>query len=231
MSKQALARRQLAFSPAVVQQLATLEQQLGGRQELVGLLVLAPLTPDLEYILGQLGDPRHQTKTLATICAEGNILPGALLHQLEAAAMLRGKVLSAQIVGRALPAVVADVMKKAAPYEGACHDCTGTGTHTPEPTTQVPNPIPQPCETCMGTGRLEYQPKLEHQELALEMGRMLPKGGGILIQNTQNNQGGGTGSLGGGSLEQLQRLTDKLLYEGDATEGEILPEDADADSV
>ena len=224
----ALARQAKAFTPAVVQQLATLERDLGGRQELVGLLVLAPLNDDLRYMLGLLGDPTFGQKSLAEICATGNILPGALLTLLESAALLRGRVIAAQTIGKALPAVVQDVMERAAPYAAPCNaGCQGTGSITPDPTPEVPNPRPAPCEVCRGTGLLLYRPDIEHQKLALEMGEMLPKGGGILIQQN-NGQGATAGSLGGGSLEQLQRLTDQILY-GDAIEADIVPPEADPD--
>jgi hypothetical protein len=217
MGKGALTRPTKVFTPTVVEELTTLEHDLGGRRRLVGYLSLAPLTPDLAYILGLLGDPDHARWTLAEICAKGNILPGQLLQEIERAAHLRGRVLSAQVVAARLPAVVADVMKKAAPYEGACGDCAGTGTLTPDPTPQVPNPGPGPCETCRGTGQLLYQPRLEHQELALDMGRMLPKGQGLIIQqNNQNSSGQGGGGLGVGALEKLTQLTDKLLYGDEA---------------
>lgn len=228
---EAVAKRQAAFTPVVIEQLQTLEQQLGGRSELVGLLMLAPLTPDLQYILGLLGTPSNSQKTLATICAEGNLTPGQLLQHLEASALLRGKVLSAQVVSKTLPAVVQDIMQKAVPFEAACSNCQGTATITQDPTPDTPNPSPEPCPVCIGTGRLVYQPNLERQKLALEMGRMLPKGGGILIQQNNQNGGGGAGTLGGGTLEQITRLTDRLLYE-DAIDGEITPqEDPDAGEV
>jgi hypothetical protein len=215
------------FTPSVVTELTALEKQLGGRQVLVGYLALAPLTPDLKFILGLLGDPAHAHLSLAAICAKGNILPGQLLAEIEKAAHLRGRVLSAQVVAQRLPAVVADVMMKAAPYEGACTDCLGTGRITPDPTTAVPNPLHGPCSTCNGTGRLQYQPNLRHQELALEMGRMLPKSAGLqIIQNNQQNNLGG-GGMGGGTLEKLTLLTDKLLYGDEAAplEAEVVDPD------
>lgn len=224
----ALQRNAKVFTPTVISELSTLEKDLGGRQQLVGFLALAPLTPDLAYILGLLGDPAHQHKTLAEICALGNILPGQLLVEIEKAALLRGRVISAQAISHRLPAVVADVMLKAAPYEGACSECLGTGSITPDPTPEKPNPTHEPCETCNGTGKLVYQPNLRHQELALEMGRMLPKGGGILIQqNNQSSSGQGSG-LGSGALERLTQLTDKLLYDapaGESIEAEVLGDD------
>ena len=213
----ALARNAQVFTPTVVSELETLERDLGGRQTIVGFLALAPLTPDLAYILGLLGDPAHGRKSLAEICAYGNILPGQLLAEIEKAAHLRGRVLSAQVVSQRLPAVVADVMRKAAPYEGACGECLGTGSITPDPTPEVPNPSHGPCEVCKGTGKLCYEPQLRHQELALEMGRMLPKSSGLqIIQNNTNTSGGSGGGLGSGALERLTQLTDKLLYGDEA---------------
>lgn len=227
----ALERQRKIFTPTVVSELTTLERDLGGRKAIVGFLALAPLTPDLAYILGMLGDPTHEHKSLAEVCAHGNILPGQLLQEIEKAAFLRGRVLSAQAISTRLPAVVADVMLKAAPYEGACSECLGTGSITPDPTPERPNPTHDPCETCNGTGKLLYQPQLRHQELALEMGRVLPKGGGLIIQqNNQTNNGGGmNGGLGAGTLEKLTQLTDKLLYEDApaAVEAEILDDQAE----
>lgn len=212
-SKAVERRAQRNFPPGVVRQLADLETDLGGRDALVGMLTLAPLTPDLEYILGMLGDPASAGRSLAEICAQGNILPGELLQQLGSAAMLRGKVLAAQQIARGVAAVAADVMRRAAPYEEPCYQCQGTGTITPDPTAQVPNPAPGPCELCKGCGRLLHQPDLDRQKLAIEMAQLLPKGGAINIQNN-NIAAGGAASGGGplGSLANLHALTDALLY-------------------
>jgi hypothetical protein len=218
--------RQKAFTPLVVAQLQTIEDELGGRAALVGLLTLAPLNPDLSLMLGLLGDPTFSKQSLAEICATGNILPGDLLKHLESAALLRGRVLSAQIVGRGMPAVVADVMMRAAPFEAPCSNCQGVGTVTAEPTPTAPNPGPEPCGVCRGLGKLIYPPDIEHQKLALEMGRVLPKSGGLTImQNNATLHGGGTGmgSLGSGSLERLHAVTDQILYKDeDPLDAEVL---------
>lgn len=223
------------FPPTVVKQLADLEKELGGREQVVGMLTLAPLNPDLRYVLGMLGDPRNQAKTLAEICAHGNILPGELLKHLSSAALLRGKVRAQQKIGDGIAAVAEDVMRRAAPYEGACSGgCQGTGTITPEPTKDQPNPEPEPCETCRGTGRLVYAPDLERQKLAIEMAQLLPKSGGLQILNA-NVQGGSREGAGMGAIERLQALTDRILYgsghasggqeatDGSEVEGEIVP--------
>lgn len=227
MAKVGLTRRQRegeTYTTRVVQELQTLEQDLGGRTALISLLSLAPLTKDLRYVLGLLGDPSHDRMTLAHVCAMGNLLPGDLLKLLGAAALHRGQTLAKQTIGRALPAVVEDVMRKAAPYEEACHSCLGTGSITPDPTPDVPNPVHQPCTVCAGSGRLVYQPDLETQKLAIDLGGLTQRGGGISILNQQLNLAA-AGSAGGGALEQLQSLTDQILY------GEDPPIDAEMTPV
>lgn len=206
-----IARRAAKQFPAtVVQELEAIEASLGGRQEIVGMLVLAPLTPDLRYLLGLLGDPRSATQSLAEICTLANVLPGALLKHLGEAALLRGKVLASQQIGLGIAAVTGDVMRRAAPYEEVCNaGCQGTGTITPDPSAAQPNPVPTPCETCLGTGRLRYQPDLERQKLAIEMANLLPKSGGINIAQINAPAAGGTGE---GALEKIQQLSDQILY-------------------
>lgn len=215
----ALSRLSRDFTPTVVERLQEIEQELGGREQLVGMLVLAPLTPDLRYVLGLLGDPKNQGKSFAAICAQGNVLPGAILKHLAEAALLLGKTKASQRIGDGIEAVAEDVMRRAAPYVDSCHTCLGIGTLTPEPTKDNPNPSPNPCETCLGTGKLTYSPDLERQRLAIDMAQLLPKSGGIQIAQIN---GQGPPSAGFGTLERLQQLTDKILY-GDPIEGDVIP--------
>lgn len=220
-----------AYPSLVVQQLDQIETDLGGRGALVGLLTLAPLSPDLRYILGLLGDPRNSGKPLATICAQGNVLPGELIRHLGSAALLRGKVLAQQAIGNGIAAVTQDLMLKAAPYDAPCYGCRGLGKVTTDPTPKVPNPGPEDCLVCLGTGELRYQPDLERQKLAIEMAHLLPKGGGLQILNQQiGGAAGGVSGSGGGALEQMQQLTDQLLY-GDGGGLPPRPAEVPADPV
>lgn len=229
-----LARRPQAFPLTVRRQLTDLETALGGRASLVGMLTLAPLTPDLHYILGLLGDPDKQALSLAEACAAANVLPGELLKHLAAAALLKGKVQAQQVVGEGIRAVAVDVMRRAAPYEETCYACGGTGSITPDPTPQVPNPGPGPCDTCKASGRLRYTPELDRQKLAIEMAQLLPKSGGLQIAVQQVNAAGG----GMNTLEKLQALTDRALYgedllqqEDETVEGETVEGEAVDDTV
>lgn len=228
LSPRAAARAAQVFTPTVVAELTTLERQMGGRAELVGMLALAPLTPDLRYVLGLLGDPNNRGMTLADICALGNILPGDLLMHLSSAALLKGKVLASQKIGAGIAAVAEDVMRRAAPYEDACSTCRGVGQITPEPDKDHPNPGPEQCETCLGTGKLTYRPTIEHQKMAIEMAQLLPKSAGIQIANINGAPAAGSGLMGS-SLEAVQKLTDELLYKKDPPiqPGEIVDEGED----
>lgn len=227
------ARAEKAFPILVVQELEAIETEMGGRNALVGMLSLAPLTPDLRYLLGLLGDPQNAAASLAQICAIGNVLPGELLKQLASAALLRGKMLASQHIGRGIAAVAADVMRRAAPYTAPCNGpCQGTGYLTADPTPQNPNPNPVECAVCRGQGKLTYAPDLETQKLAIEMAQLLPKGGGINIANI--NGTGGTPAAGGGAdlLGQLSKLTDKMLYGPGADqtlEAEVVEEGGEAE--
>lgn len=238
MGSKALAKG-AAYPVLVVESLAQVERDLGGRAQVAGMLALAPLTADLRYILGLLGDPRQQGKSLAEVCALGNILPGELLRHLTTAAMVVGKVKVAKTVGDGMAAVAQDVMRRAAPFEEACGACRGTGSITPEPTKAETNPGPGPCETCAGVGRLRYLPDLARQELALELAHLLPKGGGLQILNQNIAQASG-GHVGGDGLSVLDRLTDlsdQVLYGqakrgaagDDVVEGETIDTDGEPD--
>jgi hypothetical protein len=90
------------------------------------------------------------------------------------------------------------------------------GQVTHDPTEAVPNPGPEPCETCRGSGRLYYDGDLEHKKLALELGKMTAKGGGVNLQVNQQTNSFNFGASGG-ALEKLQEATDRILYGGEAS--------------
>lgn len=217
-----LAKRAKQYPSLVVQQIAQLEKDYGGREGLVGVLSMAPMTPDLEYLLGQLGDPRNVRQSLAEVCARSYVLPGQLLHVLMSAGQLYIKARAAHLTQQGISPVIADVLRRAAPYEEACTACMVDGKSlgwiTAEPTKDQPNPQPEPCPTCRGALRVVVLPELSRQELALELAHLLQKGGGINIQNNQqiNNLGGGGHT---NVLDQIQQLAEGALYE----DGDPLP--------
>lgn len=211
-----LSRR--AAPPALVTtSLAKFEESLGGREVLLAGLAHAPRTKDLDYVVGLLGDPDNRRVPLALLLAQGGITAGEVLDAYKAGELNRGQAGAAKFIGEGLPGVVADTFKRAAPYVAVCYQCQGTTQITPEPSEADPNPEPVDCPLCAGKGELLYQGDLEHKKLALEIGKLLSKGGGVQV--AVNQQVGVGGAAVGGSLEALQRATDDLLYGG---KGEVL---------
>jgi hypothetical protein len=200
-----------ALIPRAAEALADIEKQVGGRAAIIQALITAPPSKDVQYVLGLLADPANEKRTLAQLCVEAKITPGQLLDLLERGTRLRARIISGQIIARSTPAVVTDVMAKAAPFEDTCPDCAGTGTHTPEPSQSEQNPNPVQCKTCRGGGTLRYEADPECRKLALEMAGLTAKGGGINIAVQANVAAPGAGGAGM-AYEALTELMDRMLY-------------------
>lgn len=190
--------------------LADIEKSVGGRRAILQALVTAPQSRDIKYLIGLLADPDRRTQSLAAICLEAKIVPGTLLDMLERGTKLQSRIIAGQIIARGTPAMVEDVMAKAAPFHDDCTDCQGTGTHVPDPTPEVPNPNPEQCTVCRGTGKLRYEADPECRRLGLEIAGLTAKGGGVTINNT--NQLNAPQVSVGLAFEALQELQDRLVY-------------------
>lgn len=195
------------------QSLALIERTLGGREALVAALSHAPKSRDLEFLLGLIGDPLHAKTPLGHLCAQGGVTPGELLSAWKSGEILRGHVLATKQIVAALPAVVQDVLKRAAPFVDTCTGCQGLGRVTPEPTKKKPNPEPETCPACNGGGQLEYPADFDRATLVLELAQLTQKGNGVQINLDQRqahlHAGGGSA---GGTLEALLAASDKILY-------------------
>lgn len=213
--------RPVYVAAGVTQQCATLEAAIGGRDALVAALLHAPYSKDLQYLLGVLGDPATRATPLAQLCAERGLTPGEVVEAYKAGEINRAQALATQKVGARLADVAEDTMRLSLPHEITCLECEGTGTVRGEKGTVGA------CQTCHGLGVHKAEGDLDHKKLALEMGKMLQKGGGIALNLTQNT-GVFTGGSAGGALELLQTATDRILYGGgeDAVmEGEVAEAD------
>lgn len=209
--------------PSAKRTLTLLERELGGRDAIVQALVTAPQSKDVRYVLGLLGDPERQSQSLAEICLEAKILPGALLDLVKKGLTHASQVTASVIIAQGTAPMVRDVMLKAAPYEDACPKCLGSGQITPNPSELQPNPSPSDCPDCSGHGQLRYEADSECRKLGLEMAGLTAKGGGINIGiSTQVAVAPQTGF----SLETLQEIADRVLYgrttPPSAIEGEVV---------
>lgn len=194
-------------------ELARLEQEFGGRQHLVQALTFAKQTKDVRYVLGLIADPEHSKMSLAEILRAGRILPGELVAALASGGELRSQLIARQHVAQRIPAVVSEVMKQAAEYEDDCTECMGVGKCTPDPTESRPNPGPEDCQTCRGTGRLRYPADGKCRDLALEMAGLVGGNSGPQV-NVSVTQTTNAAFLGGSyeGYERMQEAMDQILY-------------------
>ena len=217
------ARRSRATSPSLAPnaaaELQALEAEFGGRSALVTALTFAPPSPSLQYLLGLVADPDHTTTPLARLLELGRILPGELAAALAAGGTIRSRLLAHQHIARRTPTVVAEVMHKAAEHEDECPDCQGTGSATPDPTADDPNPEPVSCGTCQGFRVLRFQADPKCRDLALDMAGFVSKGGVQVQQTVQVTTHSSTLST---HFTQMQEALDTVLY-GAETETEAPP--------
>lgn len=186
---------------------------LGGRETLAHTLAIAEGTPEIDKITTLLLDPRYETYSTARLCRLAGITAADVFRALGKASLAQAKLEAIVTeVAPALRGVVRDVMTRAQPYEIACTTCGGLTTITPEPTEKVPNPAPQVCLVCRGTGKLLCLPDLDRQKLALELGQLVTKGGGGLAIQVNQNVGEQAGSTQSGALEQLQQAMGEILF-------------------
>jgi hypothetical protein len=205
--------------------LTTFEQVVGGRETIVDALVTGAVADGIDqaradFILGLLADPKYAKKPLRWFAKAADVTIQELLNLYRAAAVQRAHLASMTHVVRELPAVVQHVMETSRPHEQTCYGCAGVGQTTAEPSDKVPNPSPELCRTCKGSGKLLHQPDLDRQKLALTLGGLLQgQGAGspvvVNVQQQQANANAGASLIpltAGDALAQLQRHTDRALY-------------------
>jgi hypothetical protein len=157
-------------APLIDRTLTQFERDIGGRQALVELLAHAPKDDETDYILQLVADPDGDKRSLAELCIDGGIKPAKLISLLRGGELARGQMRALRKVIARLPEVTEDMMKRALPRSGKCPDCKGRKSD---------------CPTCDGSGRVEIEPPLARQKLALEVSGLLVKAPSIQIQQNQ----------------------------------------------
>lgn len=186
---------------------------IGGRQALLDALVVASGTPDVDKVTNLLIDPRYGGWSLRRICALAGLSVADLFRAYQKALVVKAHLQATRIVTEQLTHVVDDIMRRSQPHEETCEICGGTGTWTPEPTKKEPNPAPRPCVSCRGTGVVRLKPDLDRQKVALELGQLIQRQGGISIaQNNLTLPAGTSSPTAPGALEQLQQAVHETLY-------------------
>jgi hypothetical protein len=182
-----------------------MEKDLGGRQALLSHLLTAPDDPRTTHLVGLLADPASDGVSLGRLMKAGGVTLPQLLQALTQAGFAKAFMKSVQVIAEKTPAVVEDVLARAAPHYLTCATCGGTGAVGD---TAHPDGPPVPCESCKGTGQELVLPDLKRQELALDLARMLPTKAAI-VQHFDQRKNLGSGTLEG--MTALIKATDNLL--------------------
>jgi hypothetical protein len=169
---------------------------VGGRQQLAEVLAVASPAGELDTVTTYLLDPRYEAWSLSRLCTHAGITVAHLFAAYKKALLVRAQIEATHIIAAKLPPVVDDVMTRAAPQRVACSCLEAT------------RPA---CPTCRGTGLTTSEPAVDRQKLALELGQLLEKKGGIVMQ--QNTiAAGALASTRTGALEQLHQAVGDLLF-------------------
>jgi len=191
------------------------EKALGGRKELISSLSI-DATPEIRDLVEMLLDPRYDGRSLGWLASSVNISFTDLLRAYRNGTLAKAQIMATQRIAVALPAIVEDVMRRAAPFEENCHGCDATGKMKVRPTKKVPTPDPAEidCTICRGKGKMLRVPDLDRQRLALELGELIktPRGGPTLLQQFNLNPGTAAGNSDPGSLERMQQAVGDILY-------------------
>jgi hypothetical protein len=212
--------------------IATFETALGGRDALIDALCVADGTPEVDKVTALLLDMRYDGWSLRRICALANLTVADFFTAYRKAALVRAHLQLIPVITAKLVGVVDDLLTRAQPHYVRCDACNGTTTFVPEPTKDLPNPSPQPCKACKGTGQHLLLPDLDRQKLALEVAEVIkPKSGFTFNQaNVLAADRVGSNPTAPGALEQMQQAVNAILFKGPAPstrapiEAEVVPE-------
>ena len=181
-----------------------LEHACGGRQKLLDAMVLAgDISPEMTALMALLKSPANVDVALTTLTKKAKVNILDLFAHMKGAALARGQLLATLKIGAKTPDIVYDVLKRSVEHEAVCDKCGGAGKRD----TRFGE---VPCLMCGKTGKVTVVPSLDTQKVALEMGGMLQKGGGVNVQVT-NTQNVGLMSFNE-SFRKFQQDSDEALY-------------------
>lgn len=183
---------------------------LGGKAGIIDTLSVASDVPEVEKLLRLCLDPRYDGVALKKLCTLAGLTVVDLFSAYKKAMIVKAHLLAYETITRRLPAIVEDVMKRAAPYEIPCNGCGGKGEIVDDEGGKSAALIT--CPTCNGHKVLVQLPDLDRQKVALELAQLVQKAAGINIQqnNVQVPPPDPEPTAGRGTLIELQHAIAEL---------------------
>lgn len=157
--------------------LATIEATVGGRDALRAQLEFAAPSPKQDHFLSLLGDPARQNDSLRSLCAHAGLTPFDLMEMIQETHLARAAFETKVILADGLPGVMTSVVAQATDRYVVCTCTVAVGS--PDPMKPDPH-----CRQCKGTGKLFREGSFDHQEMLFKAGKLLPKDGGITVDNS-----------------------------------------------
>lgn len=205
-------RRGQLITASVAAAINDFEAQLGGRPALIAALAVTDISDEVDRVLQHLGDPRHDSQSLAEVCLECRIEPAAVVTAYKSAMINRAQILALREASAATPALVQDLVSRSTPHEVRCTECRGTGEIlriTTDKETGEPKEKALRCPSCVGMKTVYRPSDAGAQDRLLDLIGLSAKAGGPSIAITNqtlinNGKGAAGGFAGGGSLEKIQ---------------------------
>lgn len=193
-----------------------IEAAVGGRQALIRAFELVD-DPGLTEAINLIADPRLDARKLSVLCRRAGISIGELLEAYKRGVYAHMQLQVTTTIAEKTPAVVEDVLVRAAPHLVPCSLC-----HGQQQITLGADTAPCRCTTTDTPGQELVLPDLARQKLALDLANLLPKAG-PLVAIQQNNTPPSAFDPSPRAFSQLQRRMDEATK---ATAPEIIEVDA-----
>lgn len=191
--------------------LANFEDAVGGRDVLIETLQLSTLDKKQEHFLRILSDPARQNDTLSIIARDSDILPSQVIELFRHASFAKAHAIAQAQLSEAIPSIMRDITDKSVDADIDCPTCMG-----------VP-PLEGQCLSCNGRGWILRPSDLDRQKIALEVGGLLKKGGGVNVQVNQQ-----VGMISPNSFfSKYVKTSDEAAYNVGAIEGEVVKKESD----
>lgn len=205
---------------ACYKSLKEFENEAGGIPGILAGLTALPdseVSPDVRKLLDSISDPFKKKWNLAKHVAHAQVEASRILTAYARGRMLLGQSHAALVIADSLAPAVRTLVKQTVPSKEPCRGCNGSG--------QVLKAFtPSSCPACGGSGSIEALS--EHYEFATEklfdLGHMLPKSGGISI----NQQVGVKVEPGGQSIMAalVKASSNAVHFDREAVEAEVVGE-------